>query len=141
MSNQEIFDKFQDCTICLEVFNNGEKVQIMPICKHIFHEHCCSKWLDFKFTCPNCNLPIDFRERQQQQQEAAPVVPAIQNNEVHAPRRYQINRDSSSEESLEDYQVRLQTRRRSFSSDEEHKEGFRIMMGDRFVYMEEDSLN
>ena len=62
-TNEDIFDKFKDCTICLEAFENGDKVKIMPQCSHIFHEKCCLQWLDFKFTCPNCNLAIDLRPR------------------------------------------------------------------------------
>lgn len=63
LKDEEIFEKFQDCTICLENFKNGQKVKIMPNCYHLFHESCCIQWLDFKFTCPNCNLAIDLRPR------------------------------------------------------------------------------
>ena len=63
-SDDEIFAKFQDCTICLENFKTGQKVKIMPNCYHLFHESCCIQWLDFKFTCPNCNLAIDLRPRE-----------------------------------------------------------------------------
>ena len=54
---------------------------------------------------------------------------------------YLIQSNSSSDVSDEEFQTqRLRTRRRSISSDEEHKEGLRMMMGDldRFVYNEQD---
>lgn len=59
----------------------------MPQCCHIFHEECCATWLDRKFTCPNCNLPINMGQRPQLDydaedlHEAAPaVVPAVEIN-------------------------------------------------------------
>lgn len=61
--SEEAFEKYKDCTICLEAFKNGDKVKLMPMCGHIFHEQCCVHWLEFKFSCPNCNLPIEFKKR------------------------------------------------------------------------------
>jgi hypothetical protein len=52
---QAIFDKYTDCTICLEPLLHKQRVKILPLCKHIFHEKCCDQWLDYRFKCPNCN--------------------------------------------------------------------------------------
>ena len=55
---QDLFNKYTDCTICLDPLVHKQKVKIMPICKHIFHEKCCNQWLDYRFRCPNCNSAI-----------------------------------------------------------------------------------
>lgn len=74
MNSSEIFEKYQDCTICLEPFKNGDRVKIMPQCCHIFHEKCCSEWLDYKFRCPNCNIQIEFEKVPEEPQQSAPNV-------------------------------------------------------------------
>ena len=56
--HQALFDKYTDCSICLEPLQHLQKVKIMPLCKHIFHEKCCNLWLDYRFRCPNCNSTI-----------------------------------------------------------------------------------
>lgn len=61
-SHHQLFLKYQECTICLDAFKNGDKVKIMPQCHHLFHEKCCENWLDYKFRCPNCNIAIQFDE-------------------------------------------------------------------------------
>ena len=35
--NDALFQKYQDCTICLEPFKNGQKVILIPRCEHLFH--------------------------------------------------------------------------------------------------------
>ena len=57
--NSALFEKYTDCTICLEAFKSGQKVKIIPGCQHLFHEKCCIQWLDYKMSCPNCNQPIE----------------------------------------------------------------------------------
>jgi hypothetical protein len=45
---------FNVCTICLESYQEGEKLRILP-CKHRFHMSCVDAWLTTKSgTCPLC---------------------------------------------------------------------------------------
>ena len=48
--------KYENCTICLEGFNN-EKVRELP-CKHCFHRECADKWLLKSRKCPTCQYEI-----------------------------------------------------------------------------------
>ena len=32
------------CCICLSQFVNGERIRVLPSCKHEFHSHCISQW-------------------------------------------------------------------------------------------------
>ena len=47
-----------DCSICLEAFQPGDSVKILP-CKHIFHEACAASWIvDIRGVCPLCRRGI-----------------------------------------------------------------------------------
>ncbi|XP_071741127.1 RING-H2 finger protein ATL78-like, partial [Rutidosis leptorrhynchoides] len=43
-----------DCPICLGDFTEGEKVRILPKCKHWFHVKCIDRWLLSHSSCPIC---------------------------------------------------------------------------------------
>ncbi|WOG87673.1 hypothetical protein DCAR_0206904 [Daucus carota subsp. sativus] len=43
-----------DCAICLGEFEEGEKVKMIPCCKHVFHPGCIDTWLSGNVTCPLC---------------------------------------------------------------------------------------
>ena len=43
-----------DCPICLEEFADGEKVRVLPMCRHVFHVECIDKWLASHSSCPTC---------------------------------------------------------------------------------------
>ncbi|KAL6642253.1 hypothetical protein ACP70R_020434 [Stipagrostis hirtigluma subsp. patula] len=43
------------CAICLEDFDDGEEVSVMPCARgHEFHPGCITKWLGRSKTCPLC---------------------------------------------------------------------------------------
>ncbi|XP_024965739.1 RING-H2 finger protein ATL74-like [Cynara cardunculus var. scolymus] len=43
-----------ECTICLETFEDGENVRVLPHCSHEFHVGCIDKWFESHCSCPNC---------------------------------------------------------------------------------------
>ncbi|URD96546.1 RING-H2 finger protein ATL72 [Musa troglodytarum] len=43
-----------DCPICLGEFADGEKVRVLPMCRHGFHAECIDKWLASHSSCPTC---------------------------------------------------------------------------------------
>lgn len=49
------------CVICLEKFQEGQDVRIVP-CRHEFHKSCVDPWLLSNYTCPLCMLNIVERE-------------------------------------------------------------------------------
>ena len=49
-------ENFQ-CIICMEEFNEGEKVKLLP-CGHIFHPNCIKEWLMKQKSCPFCKSEI-----------------------------------------------------------------------------------
>lgn len=79
---QEIFNKYKDCTICLDSFKHGAKVKIMPKCQHVFHEQCCVQWLDYKFRCPNCNLQIEVNLSSEENSNDSQQIPESYNENI-----------------------------------------------------------
>jgi len=43
-----------ECCVCLGVFGDGEKVKVLPNCRHCFHSECVDKWLSSQASCPLC---------------------------------------------------------------------------------------
>ena len=48
-----LFDDNLDCIICMEKFEENEKVKQL-LCGHIFHGDCIDKWLSKEKKCPFC---------------------------------------------------------------------------------------
>ncbi|GMI66069.1 hypothetical protein HRI_000276200 [Hibiscus trionum] len=47
--------KVESCAICLEEYVQGEKVRVLPRCKHMFHKDCIEEWLQVpSLHCPIC---------------------------------------------------------------------------------------
>ncbi|CAD5190345.1 unnamed protein product [Musa acuminata subsp. malaccensis] len=47
--------RLDHCVICMEEYAGGERLWVMPACKHAFHEACIQQWLlKPALTCPIC---------------------------------------------------------------------------------------
>ena len=55
-----IATKSETCTICIDDFEEGERVIELP-CKHAFHPKCITPWLKKSSECPNCKTKITAR--------------------------------------------------------------------------------
>ncbi|KAI5054480.1 hypothetical protein GOP47_0030628, partial [Adiantum capillus-veneris] len=55
---------YQDsrCSVCLSDYQNNEKLQQLPVCKHFFHVPCINQWLAKNATCPICRLSLNEME-------------------------------------------------------------------------------
>jgi len=51
------------CAICIEEYQEGEELKIMPQCNHMFHSSCIRKWVNEHETCPNCRCEIIKNKR------------------------------------------------------------------------------
>nr|XP_016493833.1 PREDICTED: RING-H2 finger protein ATL72-like [Nicotiana tabacum] len=44
-----------DCSICLEEFEAGELVRVLPSCNHRYHDTCIRRWMtNGRSRCPDC---------------------------------------------------------------------------------------
>lgn len=43
-----------ECAVCLDSYNVGDKCRLLPFCNHKFHAHCVDLWLLSTPTCPLC---------------------------------------------------------------------------------------
>ncbi|KAF5748446.1 putative RING/U-box superfamily protein [Tripterygium wilfordii] len=48
-----------ECAVCLSVFEEGEEVRRLPVCKHCFHAPCIDTWLSSHHDCPLCRAPVN----------------------------------------------------------------------------------
>lgn len=49
-----------ECCICLGIFQDGEKIKVLPDCRHRYHSECVDKWLRTHSSCPLCRASLRF---------------------------------------------------------------------------------
>ena len=50
---------FTTCSICIDEFEAGERLRILPRCKHVFHTQCILPWLtERQGCCPLCKTSV-----------------------------------------------------------------------------------
>ncbi|CAK9175035.1 unnamed protein product, partial [Ilex paraguariensis] len=65
---------FCDCSVCLNEFQEGEKLRIIPNCRHVFHIDCIDIWLQTNANCPLCRRSISSTTRFQLDQTIGPIA-------------------------------------------------------------------
>ncbi|XP_073127279.1 E3 ubiquitin-protein ligase ATL41-like [Henckelia pumila] len=50
-----------ECSVCLCALEDGERLRLLPNCKHSFHVDCIDKWLGSNSTCPICRAEAEPR--------------------------------------------------------------------------------
>jgi hypothetical protein len=46
-----------ECAVCLADFRHGERLRLLPRCRHAFHIDCIDAWLQGATSCPLCRAP------------------------------------------------------------------------------------
>ncbi|XP_041007283.1 RING-H2 finger protein ATL16-like [Juglans microcarpa x Juglans regia] len=54
---------FCECAVCLNEFQEDEKLRIIPNCSHVFHIDCIDVWLQTNANCPLCRTSISATSR------------------------------------------------------------------------------
>ncbi|XP_073291095.1 RING-H2 finger protein ATL66-like [Primulina huaijiensis] len=47
-----------ECCICIGPFKEGDKMKMLPECKHCFHSECVDEWLNAQSSCPLCRASL-----------------------------------------------------------------------------------
>ncbi|KAG5239989.1 zinc finger family protein [Salix suchowensis] len=47
-----------ECCICLGVFEDGDRLKVLPQCQHCFHCECVDNWLVTQSSCPLCRASV-----------------------------------------------------------------------------------
>ncbi|XP_010277722.1 PREDICTED: E3 ubiquitin-protein ligase ATL41-like [Nelumbo nucifera] len=63
-----------ECAVCLSILEGGEKVRLLPNCKHLFHVDCIDMWLDSHSTCPICRTDAEPQPKPDQSGESSSVA-------------------------------------------------------------------
>lgn len=60
--NGELFRErsFGECAVCLNEFQETEKLRKIPICSHVFHVDCIDVWLQGNINCPLCRTSVSI---------------------------------------------------------------------------------
>jgi hypothetical protein len=46
------------CAVCLETYAAGDRLRVMPPCRHRFHVACADEWLALSTACPVCRADL-----------------------------------------------------------------------------------
>ncbi|XP_043700309.1 RING-H2 finger protein ATL5-like [Telopea speciosissima] len=52
------FDTVVECAVCLNKFEEGDMIKLIPTCNHMFHLQCINTWLRSHSTCPICRSAV-----------------------------------------------------------------------------------
>lgn len=47
-----------ECAVCLNEFENSDRLRLIPKCSHVFHSVCVDAWLVSHSTCPVCRANL-----------------------------------------------------------------------------------
>uniref|UniRef100_A0A1A9X271 RING-type E3 ubiquitin transferase n=1 Tax=Glossina brevipalpis TaxID=37001 RepID=A0A1A9X271_9MUSC len=83
----DVVDKQQQCSVCLEYFKLEELVRKLP-CSHLFHDDCIVPWLSLHGNCPTCRKSLNVHD----EESNAGIMDTTSNSDV---RNNDINESSS----------------------------------------------
>mmetsp|Transcript_26308 Transcript_26308/g.32259 ORF Transcript_26308/g.32259 Transcript_26308/m.32259 type:complete len:672 (-) Transcript_26308:79-2094(-) len=55
---RKLHGECNECVVCTEGIFENSTVQLLPTCKHMFHERCLTQWLRRNASCPTCRKRI-----------------------------------------------------------------------------------
>ncbi|GIY96673.1 e3 ubiquitin-protein ligase RNF167 [Caerostris extrusa] len=72
-------DQYDVCAICLEDYNEGDKLRILP-CSHAYHAKCIDPWLmNNRRNCPLCKRKITFGDSDDSDSEDSELTSPAEN--------------------------------------------------------------
>lgn len=51
-----------ECAVCINEFEEGDKVRVLPRCGHRFHIACIDMWFGSHNSCPLCRSAVEVEE-------------------------------------------------------------------------------
>jgi hypothetical protein len=83
----EMYESSTCCPICIEEFEAGEILRVLPRCKHLFHTECILPWLTKRQgCCPQCRTPV-LPDEYQQRSRSPRASPLRRSSGISSTRR------------------------------------------------------
>ena len=58
-TGEEEEEEEEQCAVCRMEFDDGDVVQCLPACGHVYHPECLAPWLAENKNCPICKTEIN----------------------------------------------------------------------------------
>jgi len=62
MKELRVGNEAEECAVCLVEFEDSDTVRMLPLCQHVFHQHCVDQWLASRLTCPICRQKLIWHD-------------------------------------------------------------------------------
>jgi E3 ubiquitin-protein ligase ATL23 len=82
-----------ECAVCLEPFQSGQRCRVIPACSHAFHVHCADAWLSRRSVCPICRRSAAC-ETEEKNGGAAAALQKEEGRDEESRRRPQYSAES-----------------------------------------------
>ncbi|KAL0919267.1 hypothetical protein M5K25_011352 [Dendrobium thyrsiflorum] len=122
-------DGLAECAVCLNEFEDGEKIRCLPPCTHRFHVDCIDMWFYSHSTCPLCRAAVELvKDAETTTSGARPAVDAIDapvdlngNELCSSCERVEEMGSSSSDSGFRDVRIEIPVSRAESSSGQEEQ--------------------
>ncbi|XP_061348785.1 RING-H2 finger protein ATL1-like [Gastrolobium bilobum] len=72
-----------ECAVCLNEFQEDEKLRVIPNCSHIFHIDCIDVWLQNNANCPLCRRSISLTSQTHVDDQLLTPRPSPRDHSTH----------------------------------------------------------
>ncbi|GAB2271359.1 hypothetical protein Dimus_006200 [Dionaea muscipula] len=68
-----------ECAVCLNEFEDHERLRLLPECSHVFHSDCIDPWLSNRATCPVCRANLEPKGKSDSDHKPCPTASSLPN--------------------------------------------------------------
>ncbi|OIT39555.1 PREDICTED: E3 ubiquitin-protein ligase ATL31-like [Nicotiana attenuata] len=115
-----------ECAVCLNEFEDDEKLRLIPKCDHVFHPECIGAWLKSHVTCPVCRADLTTPQPDEPPVKAHEVLNRDQEGTENLQQNKEISIQIGSDENLKQQEDPSSVKRLSFDVPNQPPRSFSI---------------